>query len=233
MYLGGIYFDSTLLLMIPAILLTLFAQAKVKSAFSQYLKVSSKKGYTGYDVARGILDQNGLYNVSIERSRGQLSDHYDPSKKVVRLSNDVYDKDSIASVSVAAHEVGHAIQHAKGYQPLNLRSALFPAAKIGSSISWFFIVFGILIPQNPPVMLNIGIGLFSAAVIFQIATLPVEFNASSRAVKLLADGGYLENSEIKHSKKVLNAAALTYVAAAATAVLQLLRLILIRNRRSS
>ncbi len=178
-------------------------------------------------VARKILDSNGLYNVKIEMVRGRLSDHYDPRSNVVRLSQDIYYGTSITSIAVAAHECGHAMQHAKGYVPLNLRSALVPVVNFSSSMSWFLIAIGFMM-RGP--FLEIGILLFSASVLFQIITLPVEFNASNRAVVQLSNLGIVEGKEAKQSRKVLTAAALTYVAAALTSVLQLLRLLAIANR---
>lgn len=227
----GFYrFDPTMLILIPAILLTLYAQSKVKSNFNKYLKVNTQRRYTGAQVARQLLDQEGLQNVVIETSRGKLSDHYDPRNQVLRLSSEVYQGHSIASVSVAAHEVGHAIQHAKGYAPLSARNKFFPVAKFGSSAAWPFMIIGLLIP-NLSKLMTVGIILFSAAVIFQIITLPVELNASNRALELLDTGGYLVGNEIKGAKKVLNAAALTYIAAMASGIAQMIRLILIRNSR--
>lgn len=223
-------FDPTMILLIPAILLTVYAQGKVKSSFSKYLRVPTRMGYTGAQVARMLLDQHGLYRIPIEVARGQLSDHYDPRKGVLRLSGEVYQGSSIASVSVAAHEVGHAIQHANGYVPLSLRNMIFPLASFGSSAAWFFIMAGILIPSLGGLM-DIGIFLFGAAVIFQLITLPVEFNASSRALKLLDANGLIIGDEAKGAQHVLQAAALTYVAAMASGISQLIRLILIRNRR--
>ena len=169
-----------------------------------------------------------MRDVPIEIARGRLSDHYDPRKKVVRLSNDVYHGTSIASISVAAHEIGHAIQHNDGYIPLTFRNLIFPVASIGSKAAWFFIIAGLLIT---PSLMDIGILLFAAAVLFQIATLPVEFNASTRAINLLGEGGFIVKNEYSHSKKVLRAAALTYVAAMAAAVSQLIRLLIIRGSR--
>ncbi len=223
------YFDPTMILLIPSIILAMYAQAKVSSTFARYLRVGSKKGYTGYQVARYILDNNGMKDVSIELARGQLGDHYDPRKRAVRLSNDVYHGHSIASVSVAAHETGHAIQHANGYIPLSFRNIIFPVANFGSRAAWIFIFLGLI--MSMPSLLDLGILLFSAAVLFQVVTLPVEFNASSRAIRLLDEGGFIVGDEYKHSKRVLNAAALTYVAAMATAISQLIRLLFIRGRR--
>lgn len=225
MYYG---FDPTFILMIPAIILTLYAQMKVKTTFEKYLRVQSKKGYTGAQVADYMLHSNGIEDVRIEMVQGHLSDHYDPRSKVLRLSRDVYAGTSIASVSVAAHEVGHAIQHAHGYAPLQIRSMLVPVANLGSSLAWIFIMAGFIIS---PAFLDMGILLFLGAVLFQIVTLPVEFNASSRALAGLESGNIVYQDEIRYSKRVLNAAALTYVAAAAAAVMQLIRLLVLRNQR--
>ncbi len=227
----GFGFDPTILILIPTILLTLYAQSKVKSSFAKYLKVPTRKGYTGAQVARVLLNEAGLEDVPIEVSAGQLSDHYDPRNRVLRLSNEVYRNSSIASVSVAAHEVGHAIQHANGYVPLSLRNMVFPIARFGSSAAWFFIIGGLLLPAFHGLM-DVGILLFSAAVLFQIITLPVEFNASTRALLLLDTNGFITRDESAGAKKVLNAAALTYVAAMAAGVAQMIRLILIRNSRA-
>lgn len=222
--------NAGFIIMIPAILFALFAQNRVKSTFARYLRVASAKGSSGRDVARKILDQNNLQGVPIEMVQGYLADHYDPRSQVLRLSKEVYSGTSIASISVAAHEVGHAIQHANGYVPLSLRNAIFPIAQFGSSMAWFFVIGGFIFDFVG--LIDLGILLYSAAVLFQIVTLPVEFNASNRAMQLLTDNGYLTANEVSSSRKVLNAAALTYVAAMATAVAQLLRLILLRNRRS-
>lgn len=224
-------FDPTMIILIPTIILTLYAQRKVQTNFAKYLKVPTEKRYTGVQVARLLLDQNNLQNIPIEITRGRLSDHYDPTKKVLRLSEEVYYGNSIASVSVAAHEVGHAIQHANDYAALSLRNKVFPIARFGSSAAWFFIMVGLLIPSLGNFM-NVGIILFGTAVLFQIITLPVEFNASSRALELLDTNGFITSYENRGAKKVLGAAALTYVAAMASGIAQLLRLILIRNRNS-
>ncbi|WFD09100.1 zinc metallopeptidase [Tepidibacter hydrothermalis] len=221
-------FDPTMILLIPAMLLAVYAQTKVKTTFNKYLRVYSQKGYTGAQVARYILDKNGLRNVDIELTGGRLSDHYDPRSKVLRLSNDVYHGTSIASVSVAAHEVGHAIQHGEEYFPLTFRNNLVPIVNISSSMSWIFIMLGFLV--TPP-LLKIGILLFSGAVLFQVVTLPVEFNASSRAIDQLVTNSLITTEERKYSKKVLDAAALTYVAAAASAIMQLIRLVILSNSR--
>lgn len=220
--------DPTMFLLIPAILLTLYAQYKVSSTTNRFFRVRSSRGYSGEETARRILESNGLYNVRIEMVRGRLSDHYDPRSKVLRLSQDVYSGTSITSVAVAAHECGHALQHAHGYAPLNLRSSLVPVVNFASNMSWIFIMLGFVM-TGP--FLKIGILLFSASVVFQIVTLPVEFNASNRALAQLTSLGIVEGREARDSRKVLNAAALTYVAAAVTAVVQLLRLVLIAQNR--
>lgn len=227
-YYGYYGIDPTIFILIPGILFTMYAQFKVSSTTNRYFKVRSKLGYTGEQTARKILDANGLYNVTIEMVRGSLSDHYDPRSNVVRLSEDVYYGTSITSVSVAAHECGHAIQHAKGYAPLQIRSSLVPVVSFASNISWFLILIGFVM-SGP--FLKIGILLFSASVLFQIVTLPVEFNVSRRALVQIGNEGILEGKEIKEGKDVLTAAALTYVAAALVSVLQLLRLIAISQRR--
>jgi uncharacterized protein len=223
-------FDSTMVILIPAILFTLYAQSKVKSSFAKYLRVRASRGYTGLQVARSLLDQNGLHDIPIELAQGHLGDHYDPRNRVLRLSTDVYQGESIASVSVAAHEVGHAIQHAKGYVPLSFRNMIFPIARFGSSAAWYFILIGLFMPALGS-LLDIGIILFATSVLFQLITLPVEFNASSRALQLLQSNGFIMGEEISGAKRVLRAAALTYVAAMASGVAQLIRLLLIRNRR--
>ena len=202
----------------------------IKTNFEKYIRVPTRRGYSGAEVARMLLNQNGLHDVPIEAANSQLGDHYDPTKHVLRLSGEVSRGSSIASVSVAAHEVGHAIQHANGYVPLSVRNMIFPVARFGSSAAWIFILVGLMIP-NLGGLMDIGILLFGAAVLFQLVTLPVEFNASSRALEMLDVNGYIYEEEIKGAKNVLNAAALTYVAAMASGLAQLMRLILIRNRR--
>lgn len=230
MYYGGYGYgiDPTMILIIPAILLTIYAQFKVSSTTNRYFRVRSGRGYTGEQTAREILDRNGLYNVRIEMVRGRLSDHYDPRSNVVRLSEDVYSGNSITSISVAAHECGHAIQHAHGYVPLNIRSSLVPVVNFASNMSWIFIMLGFLMGGS---FLKMGILLFSASVLFQIVTLPVEFNASSRALSQMTSLGIVDDREVRDSRRVLQAAALTYVAAAVTAILQLLRLVMIAQNR--
>ena len=224
----GYRLDPTMILLIPAILLTLYAQYKESSTTNRFFNVRCSRGYTGEETARRILDSNGLYNVRIEMVRGRLSDHYDPRTKVLRLSQDVYRGTSITSVAVAAHECGHAIQHDLGYVPLNIRSSLVPVVNFASNMSWIFIMLGFIMGGS---LLKVGILLFSASVLFQIVTLPVEFNASSRALTQLTTLNIVDDREVRQSRKVLQAAALTYVAAAVTAILQLLRLILIAQNR--
>ncbi|KYG32907.1 zinc metallopeptidase [Alkalihalobacillus trypoxylicola] len=212
-----IYF--ILLLIIP-----LWAQSKVKSAYRKYSQVQASSGYTGAQVARKILDDNGLYDVRVEETRGTLTDHYDPRSKVVRLSTDNFHGTSVAGSAVAAHEVGHAIQDQQEYAFLRFRSALVPVASFGSNVSFFFILAGIIMGLSN--MLLLGIVFMAAAVVFQLVTLPVEFDASNRAMSQMVSSGIIRNEEERETKKVLNAAALTYVAAAVVAVLELLRFVL-------
>lgn len=224
------YFDIYyLILIVPALILSIYAQIKVKSAFNKYSRIRNTSGMTGADVARVILDRSGLYDVRIERIAGDLTDHYDPRTKVVRLSQSVYGSNSIAALGVAAHETGHAIQHSESYGPLVLRSTLVPVAQIGSSLGVPLAMLGLIF--SFPFLVNVGIVLFSLAVAFYIITLPVELNASSRAIRTLEDTGILNYNEIDPAKKVLRAAAMTYVASAAVAVANLLRLILISRNR--
>jgi Zn-dependent membrane protease YugP len=224
------YFDPTYILVIIGVILSLLASARVKSTFAKYSRVRSQSGLTGAETAERILHRAGIYDVTIERVEGQLSDHYDPRKKVLRLSDSVYGSNSISAIGVAAHECGHAIQHQNSYAPLKLRSTLVPVAKFGSAIAWPLILIGLLLTGSQT-LIDIGIILFSTAVLFQLVTLPVEFNASRRAVQTLGESGILHHEELNQSKKVLNAAALTYVAAAAATILQLLRLILLFGGR--
>ena len=226
----GYGFDSTFLLILPAIILAAYAQSKVSSTFNKYLRVKNSYGYTGFEVARRILDANGLQDVPVERVAGKLSDHYDPRKRILRLSQDVYNSNSLASVGVAAHECGHAIQHLEGYAPLVIRNAIAPVASFGSQASWIFIIAGFIFSWVN--LIDIGILLFAAAVVFQVITLPVEFNASRRAIELLEVNGLVPVNEIGPSREVLRAAALTYVAATFTAVMQLFRLFVLRGRRN-
>lgn len=220
----GYYYDPMYILIIISCVIALIAQVKVKSTYDRYAKVASSKGMTGAMVAEQLLRSQGIYDVSIQRISGSLTDNYNPRHKTLNLSDSVYNSTSVAAIGVAAHETGHAIQHAQGYGPLSFRTALFPFANIGSQLSWIFIIAG-LIFGSTNVLVDIGILMFSLAVLFQLVTLPVEFNASSRALKLLESEGYLYGDENRQARKVLTAAAMTYVAAAATAILQLLRLI--------
>lgn len=221
-------YDSTYLLLIPAILISMWAQTKVNSTFNKYVRVKSYRGYSGAETARIILDSNGLSNVDIELTRGRLSDHYDPSKRVLRLSNDVYYGTSLASIGVAAHECGHAIQHKVKYGPLKLRSASVPLANVGSNLSWIIFLLGLVFSIQP--LVTAGIVLFAAVVIFQLITLPVEFDASARALQQVRNTGILYDDELVGAKKVLDAAAMTYIAAAIMAISQLIRLIAISRR---
>lgn len=224
------YFDSTYLLVLIGMVLCLGASAMVNSAMSRYSRVRNSAGITGAEAARRILNNEGLYNVQIECLREDSGDHYDPRTDTVRLSYRNYNEPSVAAVSVAAHECGHAIQHAKGYALLNFRSALVPVANIGSSLGIPIIILGVFLSWNQ-VLIQIGIWAFAFAVLFQIVTLPVEFNASARAVAKLEQYGLVSHEENQGCKKVLTAAALTYVAAAASAILQLLRLMLLYGGR--
>ena len=224
MYPYGFFWDRTMLILLPAIILSAYASYKVNSVTSRYFKVRASRGLTGAEVARTILDRNGLSSVPVYPVRGTLTDHYDPRSRKVNLSEEVYYGTSITSVAVAAHECGHAIQHKESYLPLTLRSAIVPAVNFASSASWIIILLGFFINKS---LLWIGIVLFSATVLFQLVTLPVEFNASSRALKQLQSLGIMGAEENQQSKKVLSAAALTYVAAAFSSILQLLRLVVI------
>jgi len=224
------YLDPTYILVIIGIILTLAASARVKSTFAKYSRVRSMSGMTGAQAAERLLQASGIVDVTIERVSGKLSDHYDPRSKVLRLSDSVYGQNSIAAIGVAAHECGHAIQHNKDYVPLKIRGALVPVANFSSMISWPIIIIGVLFGGSQT-LINLGIILFSVAVLFQLVTLPVEFNASRRAVARLGETGILFGDELRYSKKVLDAAALTYVAAAAATILQLLRLLLLFGGR--
>ncbi|MBO5733603.1 MAG: zinc metallopeptidase [Clostridia bacterium] len=224
------YFDSYyLILVLPAIVISLIAQAKVSSTYKKYSQVMSREAKTSTEVARAILDANGLYAVKVEAVSGTLSDHYDPRANVIRLSDSVRSDVSVASIGVAAHEVGHAIQHAQGYAPIKVRNAILPVANIGSHLSIPLIIAGIILSVEP--LVTVGILAFAAVLLFQLVTLPVEFNASTRALKTLEDRGILYGDELIGAKKVLSAAAMTYVAAALTSLMQLIRLILISRDR--
>ena len=228
------YFDPTYILIIIGVIITMIASSKMNSTFRRYSRVRCHCGLTGSQAAERILNQAGIYDVSVERVSGNLTDHYDPKNKVLRLSDATYGSDSIAAIGVAAHECGHAIQHQKNYVPLTLRTAIVPVANIGSTLAWPLILIGLFFNRSTGAMLiNLGILCFSFAVLFQLVTLPVEFNASRRALHILGEQGILSDSELPYTRKVLKAAALTYVASAAAAILQLLRLVLLfggRNR---
>ncbi len=210
---GG-YYSSWILFVFPAMLFASYAQMKISSAYNKYSRVPSGTGYTGAQIARMILDRNGLYDVRIEQTPGQLSDHYDPRTRVLRLSNSIHNGSSVASMSVAAHEVGHALQHADGYFPLVLRNNIAPIVSIGSRLVWVFIILGFIIS---PFFIEVGIMLFLGVVLFQIITLPVEINASRRAL-LQLENGILSYDKLGPSKEMLKAAALTYVASTLVAV---------------
>ncbi len=217
------------ILIVPSILLALWAQMMVSSNFKKYSAVYNRRGYTGADAARMILDSNGLYHIRIERIAGNLTDHYDPKAEVIRLSDSVYGSATVAAVGVAAHEAGHAVQHAVGYGPIKIRTAIIPVTRIGSTLSIPLILLGFVFQFQPLVLA--GILFYATAALFQLVTLPVEFNASSRALKVLAQSEMLDTEELTGAKKVLSAAAMTYVAALLTALAQLLRLILIFGGR--
>ena len=225
-----LYYDSYyLVLVLPAILIAMAAQIMVKTTFRRYASVFSRRGQTAAQVARRILDDNGLQAVRLERVSGDLTDHYDPKANVIRLSDSVYNSASVASIGVAAHEAGHAVQHAVVYVPIKLRNAVLPVANIGSAAAMPIIVIGLLLSFEP--LVSIGILLFSALVLFQLITLPVEFNASRRALATLRDSRILEGKELSGARRVLSAAAMTYVAAVLVSAMQLLRLVLLTNRR--
>lgn len=234
MYYGygyGYGMDPWYILVIIAFLFSMVAQTKVSSTFNKYSRVRNRAGFTGAQVATQMLQNAGIYDVSVQRVAGNLTDHYDPRTKTLRLSQSVYDSMSVAALGVAAHETGHAIQHDVGYAPLALRSFFVPLANFGSRLAIPLIIIGFLFSGGGSTLVTLGILFFSLSVAFTIITLPVEFNASSRAIRLLVDDGFLTSDEIGGAKKVLSAAAMTYVAAAFAAVAQLLRLIAIFGRR--
>lgn len=224
----GLYFDPTMILLLPAMLISFWAQAKINSTYNKYSRVRTTNGYTGMQVARMILDEAGLFDVRIEMINTKLGDHYDPSSRVLRLSPEVYGDTTIAAAGIAAHEVGHAIQHKQSYKPLVIRNSIVPVVNFSSSISWILFFIGLLLGFKG--LTTLGILLFSAVVIFQLITLPVEFNASNRALRILESRGILYGNEIKGAEKVLGAAAMTYVAATLMAISQLVRLIALSNR---
>ena len=217
--------------MLPCLILSLICQAKVNSSFGKYSKIRNTRGMTGAQAAQYVLTHYGVTGVRIEQTSGKLSDHFDPRTNVIRLSESVYNAASVAAVGVACHEAGHAVQHATGYLPNKIRGAIVPAARVGSTLGWVLFLIGLFLPTQYSFVLWLGIIFFSLSVLFTVVTLPVEFDASRRALKCIRDTNLLVNEEYSGAKSVLTAAAMTYVAAAATAVLQLLRLILIANRR--
>lgn len=228
----GFYYDPTYILVLIGVVICMMASSNVNRTFNRYSRVWSHTGLTGREAAEKILRANGIYDVQVQHVSGNLTDHYDPRNKVLRLSDATYQSASVAAIGVAAHECGHAVQHATGYVPLKIRGALIPVANFGSALAWPLILIGLLIGGNSSVVLiNFGILLFSAAVLFQLVTLPVEWNASSRALRALETSGMLYEEEIHDTRKVLRAAALTYVASAASAILQLLRILIISGGR--
>lgn len=224
------FFDSTMLLLLPALAFAIWAQWKVKHTYNHYSKIPSRTGMTGERVARHILDTNGLNDVRVESVAGELTDHYHPKDRVIRLSEGIYGSHSLAALAVAAHESGHAVQDQVGYGFMNIRARLVPVANFGSTLAIPLFLIGVFVPSISW-MMDLGIIFFTGAVLFHIVTLPVEFDASRRAIRILNTGGYLAPDEVQGAKKVLDAAAWTYIAAAAVAVLHLIRLILIRDSR--
>ena len=238
MLFGLFWGDSTILVLIPAMIFAFWAQIKVNSTFKKYEKIYNRRGLTGADAARAVLDRAGLYHVRVERVHGHLTDHYDPRENVIRLSDATYASRGIAALGVAAHEAGHAVQHAEGYAPIKLRTAIIPLTRVGSMLAMPLFIIGMLVAGGSYLGGSIGTGFmltgilfFSFSTLFQLVTLPTEFNASSRAMKALEDGGILASDELPAAKATLSAAAMTYVAALASSLASLLRLILIFNRR--
>lgn len=229
---GYYYWDPTYILVVIGAVICMIASARVKGTFNKYSQIRSMSGMNGAQVAQRVLQAAGIYDVQVRHVSGSLTDHYDPRTKTVNLSDPVYNATSVAALGVAAHECGHAIQHAKSYAPLSIRSALVPIANFGSMLAWPVILIGLLFnTRSSGLIIDIGILLFSAAVLFQLVTLPVEFDASRRALVMLRTQGILADDELRYTRRVLKSAALTYVASAAAAILQLLRIILITNGR--
>ena len=222
------YYDSTMLILIPALIISFVAQMQINSAYSKYKRVGIRNGYTGEQIARMMLDEAGLFDIQIQIINQELGDHYSPSERILRLSPDVYNGSSVAAAGIAAHEVGHAIQHKESYKPIVVRNAIVPIVNIGSSFSWIVFFLGLVLGISK--LTTIGIILFSGVVVFQLITLPVEFNASSRALSILKSRNILYEDEAKGAKKVLKAAAMTYVAAVLHSISQLIRLLVISNR---
>lgn len=229
---GYYYWDPTYILVVIGAVICMIASARVKGTFNKYSQLRSMSGMNGAQVAQRVLQAAGIYDVQVRHVSGSLTDHYDPRTKTVNLSDPVYNATSVAALGVAAHECGHAIQHAKSYAPLSIRSALVPIANFGSMLAWPVILIGLLFnTRSSGLIIDIGILLFSAAVLFQLVTLPVEFDASRRALVMLRTQGILADDELRYTRRVLKSAALTYVASTAAAILQLLRIILITNGR--
>ena len=229
---GILYWDPTYILVVIGAVICMIASARVKGTFNKYSQLRSMSGMNGAQVAQRVLQAAGIYDVQVRHVSGSLTDHYDPRTKTVNLSDPVYNATSVAALGVAAHECGHAIQHAKSYAPLSIRSALVPIANFCSMLAWPVILIGLFFnTRSSGLIIDIGILLFSAAVLFQLVTLPVEFDASRRALVMLRTQGILADDELKYTRRVLKSAALTYVASAAAAILQLLRIILITNGR--
>lgn len=222
------YYDSTMLILIPAVIISFIAQMQISRTYSKYKSVGTRNGYTGQQVARMMLDEAGLFDIQIQIINQELGDHYSPSERILRLSPDVYNGSSVAAAGIAAHEVGHAIQHKESYKPIVVRNAILPIVNIGSSFSWIVFFLGLVLGISK--LTTIGIILFSGVVVFQLITLPVEFNASSRALSILKSRNILYEDEAKGAKKVLKAAAMTYVAAVLHSISQLIRLLVISNR---
>ena len=229
MLFGWFYFDWTVLIVLPALVFSVWAQINVKSTFDKYSKIRTKRGYTGADAARRVLNENGLFDVSIERVQGHLTDHYDPRANVIRLSESVYSSSNAAAIGVACHEAGHAVQHAKGYFPIKVRMAIIPMTKFGSALAMPIFFIGLLFAMDA--LLSLGIVLYATVALFQLITLPVEFNASARALEAIGSSGMFDAEEKKAARRVLTAAALTYVAALASSLLTLLRLLVLANGR--
>ncbi|URZ00812.1 zinc metallopeptidase [Clostridium felsineum] len=224
-----LYFDSSFIILIPALIISFAAQAKISSTFNKYSKIRSVNGYTGADTARMLLNANGLNDIPVELVQGKLTDHYDPKNRIMRLSEDVYYGVSVAAIGVAAHETGHALQHQKHYAPLEIRNTIVPVVNISSNASWVLFFIGVVF--SIPALVKVGIAFFTAVVLFNLVTLPVELDASKRALNLLENKAILYHEEIKGARNVLNAAAMTYVAAALMAISELIRLIIISRDR--
>lgn len=238
MFFGLFWGDTTILVLIPAMIFAFWAQMRVNSTFKKYAKIPSRRGLTGAEAARRVLDANGLRHITIERVHGHLTDHFDPTAGVIRLSDATYASTSVAAIGVAAHEAGHAVQHAEGYVPIKVRSAIIPLTRFGSFLAMPLFLIGLLMGRGSylgygigTIFMVTGILFFSFSTLFQLVTLPTEFNASARAMKALEDGGLLADDELPAAKATLSAAAMTYVAALASSLASLLRLILIFNRR--